>query len=89
MYAKYFHDDGTPFSLVAEAMKELLDEQEKKHKKKEAVVEALELLKKKCLSYDGKSCEKCPLSSGGLVCFYLMLNAPKNFVDALFAQEEG
>lgn len=89
MYAKYFHDDGTPFSLVAEAMKELLDKQEEKRKKKEAVLEALELLKKKCLSYDGKSCEKCPLSGGDPDCFYMMFNAPKKFVDALFAQEEG
>ena len=89
LYAKYFHDDGTPFSLVAEAMKELLDKQEEKRKKKEAVLEALELLKKKCLSYDGKRCEKCPLSGGGPDCFYMMFNAPKKFVDALFAQEEG
>ena len=89
MYAKYFHDNGEPFSLVAEAMKELFDRQEEKRKKKEAVLEALELLKKKCLSYDGKNCEKCPLSSGGLDCFYMMLNAPKKFVDALFAREEG
>ncbi len=89
MYAKYIHDDGTPFSMVAEAMHELLEKEAEKRRKKEAIVEALELLKKKCLSYDGKSCEKCPLSSGGLDCFYMMLNAPKKFVDALFAQEEG
>lgn len=88
MYAKYFHDDGEPFSLVAKAMKELLDEQEEKRKKKEAVLEALELLKKKCLSLDGMKCEKCPLSCGGLDCFSVMLNAPKTFVDTLFAQEE-
>lgn len=50
MYAKYFHDDGTPYSMAAEAMKELLNKQEEKRKKKEAVVEALELLKKKCLT---------------------------------------
>ena len=89
MYAKYIHDDGTPFSMVAEAMHELLEKEAEKRRKKEAIVEALELLKKKCLSYDGKSCEKCPLPSGGLDCFYMMLNAPKKFVDALFAQEEG
>ena len=88
MYAKYFHDDGTPFSLVAEAMKELLDEQEEKRKKKEAVLEALELLKKKCLSYNGESCEKCQMSGDGLDCFYMMFNDPKKFVDVLFEPEE-
>lgn len=88
MYDKYFHDNGEPFSLVAEAMKELLDEREEKRKKKEAVLEALELLKKKCLSYDGESCGKCRLSSDGLDCFYMMFNDPKKFVDSLFESEE-
>lgn len=94
MYAKYFHDDGTPYSMVAEAMKELLEKEREKKREKEAVLKAVKKIKQICLNHlcqQGKdvNCENCPLTDkSGIDCLDMIMNKPEEFVDALFAQKK-
>lgn len=94
MYAKYFHENGEPFSLVAEAMKELLEKEIERKWEKEAVLKAIKNMKRICLNHlceKGKdvNCGNCPLTDkSGIDCLDMIMTKPEEFVDALFAQKE-